>query len=224
MLRDLPPAAGPPGRRPRPRQDAVLRLRRTVAAGGGVAAGPVAVGARPTGGRTPAGPPALRLGGPQHPARRGNRGQRVPQFPWETLLAGRGTAMERAWVYLLLLRQQGIDAAILAVPRSSSGRGTPPAARPAPAPGLVRGRPGPAERRQGALPVRAEPGPADPRPQRRRRPPLSLEGPRDGGDREREETRRGRRSWTFAPPRWPRCSPTARCWIAWTSIRNTLIG
>jgi tetratricopeptide (TPR) repeat protein len=41
---------------------------------------------------------------------------RVPQFPWETLLAGRGTAMERAWVYLLLLRQQGIDAAILAVP------------------------------------------------------------------------------------------------------------
>jgi tetratricopeptide (TPR) repeat protein len=41
--------------------------------------------------------------------------ERVPQFPWETLLAGRGTALERAWVYLLLLRQQGLDAAILAV-------------------------------------------------------------------------------------------------------------
>jgi tetratricopeptide (TPR) repeat protein len=41
--------------------------------------------------------------------------ERVPQFPWETLLAGRGTATERAWVYLLLLRQQGLDAAILAV-------------------------------------------------------------------------------------------------------------
>jgi tetratricopeptide (TPR) repeat protein len=40
---------------------------------------------------------------------------RVPQFPWETLLAGRGTAMERAWVFLLLLRQQGLDAAILAL-------------------------------------------------------------------------------------------------------------
>ncbi|MGA2063514.1 MAG: tetratricopeptide repeat protein [Thermoguttaceae bacterium] len=42
--------------------------------------------------------------------------ERAPQFPWETLLAGRGTALERAWVYLLLLRQRGIDAALLAVP------------------------------------------------------------------------------------------------------------
>ncbi|MBN1395052.1 MAG: tetratricopeptide repeat protein [Pirellulales bacterium] len=41
--------------------------------------------------------------------------ERVPLFPWETLLFGRGTASERAWVFLLLLRQQDIDAAILSV-------------------------------------------------------------------------------------------------------------
>ncbi len=39
----------------------------------------------------------------------------VPQFPWETLLFGRGTAEERAWVFILLARQQGIDAGLLAV-------------------------------------------------------------------------------------------------------------
>lgn len=43
----------------------------------------------------------------------------VPQVPWETLLLGHGTAMERAWVYILLLRQQGIDAAMLALPMVS---------------------------------------------------------------------------------------------------------
>jgi len=36
-------------------------------------------------------------------------------MPWETLLLGRGTAMERAWVFILLARQQEIDAAMLAV-------------------------------------------------------------------------------------------------------------
>ena len=40
----------------------------------------------------------------------------IPQFPWETLLFGRGTATERAWVFILLARQQGIDAALLALP------------------------------------------------------------------------------------------------------------
>ena len=39
----------------------------------------------------------------------------IPQFPWEVLLFGRGTAVERAWVYVLLLRQLDIDAAVLAV-------------------------------------------------------------------------------------------------------------
>ena len=40
---------------------------------------------------------------------------RIPRFPWETLLYGRGTASERAWVFILLLRQLDIDAAVLAI-------------------------------------------------------------------------------------------------------------
>jgi hypothetical protein len=45
-----------------------------------------------------------------------DRPERTPQVPWETLLLGRGSALERAWVFVLLLRQQGIDAAMLALP------------------------------------------------------------------------------------------------------------
>ncbi len=41
---------------------------------------------------------------------------RVPQFPLETLFLGRGTVIERAWVFVLLARQQGIDAAMLGIP------------------------------------------------------------------------------------------------------------
>jgi tetratricopeptide (TPR) repeat protein len=37
------------------------------------------------------------------------------QRPWETLLFGRGTAVDRTWVFLLLARQQRLDAAALAV-------------------------------------------------------------------------------------------------------------
>ncbi|MGD0898686.1 MAG: transglutaminase-like domain-containing protein [Thermoguttaceae bacterium] len=60
--------------------------------------------------------------------------ERVPLFPWETLLGGRGTAMERAWVYILLLRQQGIDAAVLAAPpaRVSKPAGDPARQKGAP--------------------------------------------------------------------------------------------
>ncbi len=50
-----------------------------------------------------------------------DRPDRIPLFPWETLLFGRGTADERAWVFILLLRQLGIEAATLAV---DQGRGT----------------------------------------------------------------------------------------------------
>lgn len=50
---------------------------------------------------------------------------RVPQYPLETLFLGRGTAAERAWVFILLARQQGIDAAMLAVPDASSPGGEP---------------------------------------------------------------------------------------------------
>ncbi len=50
---------------------------------------------------------------------------RVPQYPLETLFLGRGTASERAWVFILLARQQGIDAAMLAVPDAASPGGPP---------------------------------------------------------------------------------------------------
>ncbi|MGA2255818.1 MAG: tetratricopeptide repeat protein [Thermoguttaceae bacterium] len=45
---------------------------------------------------------------------------RVPQVPWETLFLGHGTSWERAWTYILLLRQRGIDAALLALPEEDS--------------------------------------------------------------------------------------------------------
>ena len=35
--------------------------------------------------------------------------------PWETLIWGMGSAMERSWVFILLARQQGLDAAVLAL-------------------------------------------------------------------------------------------------------------
>ncbi len=43
-------------------------------------------------------------------------GMPLGRFPWETLLLGRGNVLERAWVYIELLRQEGIDAALLALP------------------------------------------------------------------------------------------------------------
>lgn len=55
-------------------------------------------------------------------------GDSIPRFPWETLLHGRGTPLERAWVFILLARQRGIDAAVLALeelPPQSSPDETP---------------------------------------------------------------------------------------------------
>ncbi|MEA1950062.1 MAG: hypothetical protein U9N87_01670 [Planctomycetota bacterium] len=40
----------------------------------------------------------------------------APQWPWETILTGQGTAEDRAWVFALLARQQEIDAVLLALP------------------------------------------------------------------------------------------------------------
>jgi hypothetical protein len=49
---------------------------------------------------------------------------RIPRLPWETLLAGRGTVEERAWLFILLLRQSNIDAAVLAFDgKSETGEG-----------------------------------------------------------------------------------------------------
>jgi tetratricopeptide (TPR) repeat protein len=41
--------------------------------------------------------------------------QSLPRVPWEVLFFGRGSVWERAWVFLLLARQQGLDAAVLGV-------------------------------------------------------------------------------------------------------------
>ena len=56
-----------------------------------------------------------------------DRADRVPQVPWETLFLGHGTPLERAWTYILLLRQRGIDAALLALPQKDSGKDSSPA-------------------------------------------------------------------------------------------------
>jgi len=50
----------------------------------------------------------------------GEPASRVPLLPWETLMFGRGTGAERAWVFILLARQQGLDAAMLAIDTSSA--------------------------------------------------------------------------------------------------------
>ncbi len=39
----------------------------------------------------------------------------VPQVPWEALLYGRGSVWERAWVFILMARQLGIEAAVVAL-------------------------------------------------------------------------------------------------------------
>jgi len=54
--------------------------------------------------------------------------RRMARLPWETLLLGEGTAIERSWVYVLLLRQQGIDAALLGLPQGSADDDGPTAA------------------------------------------------------------------------------------------------
>lgn len=43
----------------------------------------------------------------------GDESKRVRHRPFETLLFGRGTAIERAWLFILLARQQGLDVVYL---------------------------------------------------------------------------------------------------------------
>jgi tetratricopeptide (TPR) repeat protein len=49
---------------------------------------------------------------------------RWPQRPWETMLLGRGQVVDRAWVWILLARQQGLDVVLLAAdtPEARHGR------------------------------------------------------------------------------------------------------
>ncbi|MBN1851781.1 MAG: hypothetical protein JW829_03625 [Pirellulales bacterium] len=51
--------------------------------------------------------------------------QRPPQEPWEVILQGRGTAIERAWVFALLCRHQRIDIVILSPYNPNRTSGTP---------------------------------------------------------------------------------------------------
>ena len=46
--------------------------------------------------------------------------ERMKQFPQETLLCGRGTAIDRAWVFILLCRQAELDAMMLALPKDGA--------------------------------------------------------------------------------------------------------
>ena len=47
-------------------------------------------------------------------SRNGDGPEAVLQYPWETLLFGRGLARDRAWTFMLLARQERLDAALLA--------------------------------------------------------------------------------------------------------------
>ena len=46
-----------------------------------------------------------------------------PRRPWQTLLFGRGTAEQRAWVFARLCRQQGLDVVILSLPPAAAADG-----------------------------------------------------------------------------------------------------
>ena len=47
------------------------------------------------------------------------------QTPWETLLFGKGTAQDRAWVFMLLLRQRSIDSVLLTLQDVQKKQHTP---------------------------------------------------------------------------------------------------
>jgi hypothetical protein len=54
------------------------------------------------------------------PPKRGIAGPGYQFYPWQTLLYGHGDALQRARVFLLLCRQQGIDGVMLAFPGKTS--------------------------------------------------------------------------------------------------------
>lgn len=49
-----------------------------------------------------------------------NAKDHIARFPWETLFFGRGTAWERAWVFVLLARQEGLDTAVLGIEQTAA--------------------------------------------------------------------------------------------------------
>ena len=143
-------------------------------AGGRLAAGHRALGARRSPGRLGAGQVPFRLDGPQHPARARHVPTASPSFPGKHCCSAGAPATERAWVFMLLARHLGIEAALLALnepaaPRSAGGNASAAATPPAKGAAekhlssLVRRR---ADRGQ-RLPVRSAAGTADSRTRRR---------------------------------------------------------
>jgi hypothetical protein len=57
----------------------------------------------------------------ERPEPQGKTAIRVLKTPRESLFFGRGTAIERAWVFVLLARQQGLEAALLAIEEAAGG-------------------------------------------------------------------------------------------------------
>lgn len=53
----------------------------------------------------------------------------VPLRPWQTLMYGYGTARQRAWVFALLCRHQGLDVVMLALPDPGTADAVPAATR-----------------------------------------------------------------------------------------------
>lgn len=73
---------------------------------------------------------------PVPPPQRGIPGPGYQHYPWQTLVYGRGDAWQRARVFILLCRQQGIDVVMLAFP----GKTTTPRPRPWLPAALVQGQ------------------------------------------------------------------------------------
>lgn len=60
-----------------------------------------------------------------------NDADAVPHRPWHTLLYGRGTAAQRAWVFAALCRQQGLNVVMLGIPLTKPAEGAADAAKTA---------------------------------------------------------------------------------------------
>ena len=70
----------------------------------------------------------IQLDPAKDPSAESNGPPPLAQSPWETLLLGRGSVLDRAWVYVELLRQEGIDGALLAMPAEEGSVSSAPRA------------------------------------------------------------------------------------------------
>jgi len=57
---------------------------------------------------------SVQLIGDEAPLSAGVIDERLPYLPWHVLVLGRGSALDRAWLFTLLARQQGLDVVLLA--------------------------------------------------------------------------------------------------------------